>query len=192
MVSGVLALFVIATLADVVGAGPLDPPGPLGSTQQRIADIPPSWHQILASNNGDGSGCNSTRFECVMGGVAVLDHETGLVWQRAVSGDLSGLGEFNLCETMELGGRYGWRLPSSAELRSLLDGSADHLPDGHPFTGVSPGTTKFWTSSFFPQSTGLVALVVDLSTPGTQFDSDGSPSNRRWCVRSGEGWDLRL
>ena len=75
--SGALALVLLATLARAIQAGPLDPPGPVSSTMKTIGDLVPSWHQTLNSN-----GCGSARWNCVMGGAAVLDNETGLVWEQ--------------------------------------------------------------------------------------------------------------
>jgi hypothetical protein len=188
MATGVLALFAVRTLAAAVVAGPLDPPGVPGSTLQRLSDVPPSWHQTLQSNNGGAGGCGSARFECVMGGAAVLDHETGLVWQRTPSlqADVFGL----QCEITEIGGRYGWHVPTHVQLRSLLDTSTDHLPDGHPFIGaVDPGIQDtYWTSSLF----GSNAFVVDFDAPGTALaQSQGGAFNRTWCVRGGIEIDVR-
>jgi hypothetical protein len=190
MLSGVLALFVVATLVDVVESGPLDPSGPPGSTLQRIADVPPSWHQILPADNGPS--CSSARFECVLFGTAVLDHETGLVWQRTVAGDATSWGDaVFLCEVFVTGERYGWRLPSHQELRTLVDVSADHLPDGHPFGGVltaSPDT--FWTSSVL-WTPAHQAFLVNIDTPGALGVDPSTNLHRRWCVRAAGEADVR-
>lgn len=186
---------IITMLATRAYGGSLDPPGAPGSTLQRLSDIPPSWGQVLPSNNGGVGGCNSTRFECVMADTAVLDHETGLVWQRAVAGDATNFinASYFGCETLELDGRYGWHLPTVQQLRSLVDASADHLPDGHPFLGVltaSPHT--FWSSSLFNLGTGELDLwVVNVDLPADVLLRPSTELHRRWCVRGGAEWSLR-
>jgi quinol-cytochrome oxidoreductase complex cytochrome b subunit len=74
----VMAIFMIffATivfLPVLIGAGDMEPSGVPGPTMKTLDEIPPSWHQILPA---------SERFEVVMGGGAVLDKETGLVWAK--------------------------------------------------------------------------------------------------------------
>jgi hypothetical protein len=188
MVAGVLALFVVSTMTQVVRGGSLDPPGVPGSTMLDLSELQPSWHQILPSNNGAGDGCSSTRFQCVMGDVAVLDKETGLVWQRTVAADSADVVSFTMCETMALGGRYGWHIPTVAEMRSLLDDSADHLPDGHPFVGVLTASPDiFWTNT---RSTGVV-FILNLDAPDQYPSDNGTGMYRRWCVRGGTAWDQR-
>ncbi len=197
MLAGVLALFVVSALAGVVSGGALDPPGAPGSTMLRLSDLPPAWHQLLASNDGGGNGCNSLRFQCVLNDTGVLDRETGLVWQRNVAPDATTLGTALIsgCDTLELGGRYGWRLPVINEIRSLADTSPDHLPDGHPFVGVlTAAEDTFWTTSVFPApSVGpLQALVFDADAPGQFLIKPEAESHRRWCVRGGSEFDVRL
>jgi hypothetical protein len=77
-----------------------------------LGDIAPSWHQILPSDDGDVDGCNSTRFTCVMGGEAVLDPETGPVWERVPNTDNDlWASKLLVCGDTNTGGRFGWRLP---------------------------------------------------------------------------------
>ena len=75
----------------------------------------PSWDQQLPA---------STRFIVLTnwGNAAVLDRETGLVWEQSPS-TLGGswyTASAN-CILSETGGRTGWRLPSIQELMSLVD-----------------------------------------------------------------------
>ena len=81
LVAGVLALFVVAAMTGVVSGGPLDPPGAPAPTQKTLDEIPGSWSRALSATGG----CTSERFQCVLGDVAVLDRETGLVWERVPS-----------------------------------------------------------------------------------------------------------
>lgn len=185
---------IVAMLASGVRGGPLDPTDAPASTMLRLNELPPSWHQLLSSNNGGAGGCNSTRFQCVMNDLAVLDKETGLVWQRTVPADTlaSHFVTMEWCDELESGGRYGWRLPTIHEIRSLSDTSADRLPDGHPFIGaLTAGADVFWTSTIY-SSTGGVLWAFNADVPGQNIrESNGAAAYRRWCVRGGTAWDER-
>lgn len=195
MLAGVLALYVLSALAGVVSGGPLDPPGPPGPTMRTLGDIAPSWHHILPSDDGDVDGCNSTRFTCVMGGEAVLDNETGVVWQRVPSTDNDlWNSKMAVCESINTGGRFGWRLPSVQEFGTLIDESPDFLPEGHPFEQVvlQPDTLEaFWTMTTGIDDLGsAVALKLD---PIDGIQRDQLPKRdavaRAWCVRGGSAYD---
>lgn len=182
--SGALALVLIATLARAIQAGPLDPPGPVGSTMKTIGDLVPSWHQTLSSSGG----CTSQRFSCVMGGAAVLDNETGLVWEKTPS-NTAGENWFAAqasCTSASTGSRLGWRLPAVEELQTLRDlSTVDGLPSGHPFSGVSGG---FWSTSSGAndernaQSLTFPAEFGPPQTAPKEFAVAGA-----WCVRGGRG-----
>lgn len=181
MLAGVLALYVLSALAGAASGGSLDPPGLPGSTMKSLADVPPSWHQTLPSDDGDVDGCNSTRFTCVMGGTAFLDNETGLVWERNPNG-LSNhwTDAFNHCRGQFTGGRQGWRVPAAQELSSLRDDSADFLPDGAPFPSVE---TLFWTATLgFSDPDDVIALNLD-DNGFVGLSKTESADLAIWCVR---------
>src|SRR5262245_53756118 len=72
---------------------------------------------------------NPNRFKVLgqFGAAAVLDQETGLVWERSPSTTLEPWSPRNpdtahiLCAVKAVGNRLGWRLPTIQELGSLLD-----------------------------------------------------------------------
>ncbi len=81
---------------------------------------------------------------------AVLDHETGLVWQRTtynVTRDWYIAQSY--CYALLLGGRQGWRLPTIDELATLIDSSqpSPKLPAGHPFTDIPEENAYYWSAT---------------------------------------------
>ena len=79
---------------------------------------------------------------------AVLDRETGLVWERVPE---STTGVWNamigVCANKNVGGRKGWRMPAFAELASLIEPSAKNpaLPADHPFANVT--LAAYWSAT---------------------------------------------
>ena len=153
----------------------------------------PSWDQTIRGNK---------RFVLVMpiagfGFQAVLDRETGLVWQRVPNEPraFEWLTARRLCRTENTGGRQGWRLPSIEELSSLLDLSSTTavslgLPTGHPFD-LRDGSPYFWSASvddFDAADAYAVTFVGEQSTvvPGARVFPTGFKL-RAWCVRGGQG-----
>jgi len=84
------------------------------------------------------------------GGAAVLDKETGLVWERSPS---TGWQNWNsaqaYCNVSAVGGRKGWRLPTLQELASLVDPTQFNpaLPLNHPFQDVTP--LFYWSATTY-------------------------------------------
>ena len=81
---------------------------------------------------------------------AVLDKETGYVWER--SPDPTYMSWYNAvarCYEKELAHRRGCRLPTIEELASLVDPtkSSPALPSGHPFNVQS---SYYWSSTSSP------------------------------------------
>jgi len=175
----------------IVQAGNLEPPGPPAPTMKTLDEIPGSWHRILGAN----------RFELVMGGVAVLDHETGLVWQRepALLAEEQWIIATRNCTFAEIGGRKGWRLPSVEELATLVDMSQSQptLPAGHPFQNLAPND-RFWTHTTASWVTNGVpdlgwVYVVDFYGGNIYSEEKEVDSLYKWikvwCVRGGSGYD---
>jgi hypothetical protein len=146
---------------------------------------PQSWDRVIP----DGA----RRFKVIaqMGDEAVLDKETGLVWQRSPSS----VSTFDwgtsaaLCIGTPIGGRRGWRLPSAWELMTLKDPAQSNpaLPTNHPFQDVVTGTI-YWTSTA-SASDANGALALSFSSGGQGIITNArSNLGLRWCVR-GPGGD---
>ena len=150
----------------------LNPPAAPGPTMKSLDQIPPSWDQVLPA---------AERFKLVMGGDAVLDKETGLVWERSPNptqvGNLDGAHRH--CIYRSWGNRKGWRLPTLQELASLT------LLPGHPFLGVTSHT--YWTATLRSTSE---AWAIE-SAGGNPLWNDVSQSAHAWCMRGGRGADLQ-
>jgi hypothetical protein len=121
---------------------------------------------------------------------AVLDKETGLVWER--SPDTSTYewvpAQFR-CNTLTLGNRKGWRLPTVQDLASLVDPSVPFpgptLPAGHPFINVQ--SPIYWSATTFADLT-IYAWVVVFDVGGVDRVNKSS-YNFVWCMRGGQGVD---
>lgn len=117
---------------------------------------------------------------------AVLDKETGLVWEKSPQTTAVSSSNVRLtCANKAVGGRKGWRLPSLPELASLVDPSVASpgptLSSGHPFLNVQ--STNYWSASAHAENPALMwgvgfgnGAVLGLSKA---FDQ------RAWCVRGG-------
>jgi hypothetical protein len=175
----ITGLTVLLAVTGVAYAGSLEPSAAPGPTMRTLDQIPPTWDQILPS---------STRFQLVMGGAAVLDKETGLVWEQSPSTNLNVWGTVH-CNLLTVDNRKGWRFPTIQELASLVDASVSSpgpaLPNGHPFSNVQ---SYYWsaTPDMFGSST---VWAVNFSTGGV-ISIDKSSSAYFWCVRGGQGVDL--
>lgn len=145
-----------------------------GKTPQPQPVLPPVWSQMLPA---------SERFVLVLNEEAVLDKETGLVWERSPSSNTSWPGlhaDMSAhCANLAVGGRKGWRLPGTAELASLIDPSQTNppmLPTGHPFKNVQLGV---YAVAYGGSSTG--GQPVSLATGVVNYSQDPVYC---WCVRS--------
>lgn len=124
-------------------------------------------------------------------GDAVLDKETGLVWERSPQTKAVGASSARSgCVNKAVGGRKGWRLPSVSELASLVDPSVvppgPTLPQGHPFQTIQ--AANYWSGSAFAENPAQMW--------GVSFQNGGAAGvsksfeQRIWCVRGGMSADL--
>lgn len=181
-------LLVVGLLGVAGGAmaGDLEPSGPPAPTMKSLDEVLPAWSQILDASDGEPNGCNSSRFKCVMGDAAILDLETGLVWEREpVISVLSWEAGISTCLARETGGRVAWRSPMVNELRSLVDPAETDpsLPPGHPF--VVPAS-PFWTSTTDHADTGN-GLAVEMNGGAIGVLAKNIGVAFAWCVRGPGG-----
>jgi hypothetical protein len=158
-------------------AGDLEPSAAPAPTMKTLDQIPPTWSQTLPA---------AERFELVLDGTAVLDKETGLVWEKSplTSTYQQINGADNYCCNLNLGGRKGWHVATVEQLLSLVDTSTSDpvkLPSGHPFTNVQQ-QGLYWSATVYPDNT--YHWKVNFGSGAA--DPSPGPSFRAWCVRGGE------
>jgi hypothetical protein len=123
---------------------------------------------------------------------AVLDKETGLVWERSpdAAKTTTWFEARVACTARTTGNRKGWRLPSVHELASLVDPSVASpgptLPTGHPFLNVESGYWSATTNAIFP----AVAWTVAFNNGNVDsISKDDSGHTLVWCARGGMNAD---
>lgn len=126
---------------------------------------------------------------------AVLDQETGLVWERSPATSVRDWSNAHRhCNGRVVGNRLGWRLPTVQELASLIDRTvpppSPTLPAGHPFSNVNtaPGSFYWSASTSTAPSLAPIAYVVDFRAGSVGELNEGNPMFS-WCVRGGQGVD---
>jgi len=174
----ILGTLVFTTLADAQTTSA----GPYYAT--------PSWDQTLACT----ALATCPRFIVLsnLSSAAVLDRETGLVWERSPDTTAQNWldAQFH-CSRQSTGGRMGWRLPTIQELTSLIDPTVlspgPVLPPGHPFSTVQ--SSQYWSGATHPT---LAAFAWDVTFEnGHVGTTDKSLTLLAWCVRGGQGVDAR-
>ena len=143
-----------------------------------------SWSKVLGSN----------RFQLVLNCKAVLDKETGLVWERSPDGGYrTWEAAKRYCSQKEIGGRKAWRAPGFHEIASLVDPSqaGPALPSGHPFKGIVTEDALdgevigvlYWSATTSAEyDTEAWAVRLQFGEVRTDPKTDRSPV---WCVRGG-------
>ncbi|MCP9454723.1 MAG: DUF1566 domain-containing protein [Nitrospira sp.] len=122
---------------------------------------------------------------------AVLDRETGLVWELSPSKDLFDWPTAQEhCLNRATGGRKGWRIPSVHELASLVDPSiappGPTLREGHPFINVQ--SARYWGAAPNLHFAAPPWFVL-FSNGRTIIAGEKGGKAHAWCVRTG-GFDM--
>ena len=137
-----------------------------------------AWGQPAAQ---DQSGAAPARFVLMLGGEAVMDTKTGLVWEQTPDTFHGTWTEAAAhCLAKAVGGRRGWRIPTVQELSSLVDAEQKDpaLPSGHPFSDVR--SAIYWSGT--PSATDdIVAWHVSFFS-GEVVTDQKSQTRRAWCV----------
>jgi hypothetical protein len=161
--SALIGIAVLLTLAPLTVAGP------------------PSWDSQINAPR---------RFKVLneFAGAAVLDGETGLVWEQAPDGTniyTWAQGQM-FCTQKTVGNRKGWRLPTIQELASLVDPNRVGLalPGGHPFSNLQE--VGYWSATSNADTSK--GWMVDLFN-GNVFAFFKTGTTFVWCVRGGQGVD---
>ena len=169
-----------------------------------LSPAPPPAPPADAGSSGEPGGCAGARF-CDLGDGSVQDVTTGLVWLR----DASCMGPRRWRRAIELVAELGhgqcglgdgsspdgWRLPTQAEIESLLDprfsdpmlgnarGDGPWSP-GDAFVGVQ--SRGYWTSDFVEDCLGSLpgATVVNLGDGDARCRSIAIGFALFWPVRS--------
>jgi Protein of unknown function (DUF1566) len=170
-----------------------------------------TWAEAVPLESWDQQVTTPNRFELVLGGAAVLDQETQLVWEQNPGGTGDWAFAVDRCYRRTVGtvariggigrvspGRKGWRLPTVEELASLVDPTQElpALPSGHPFEiGTGFAVLGFWTHTTSAADRDQ-AYVVNFGTGGVFTETKQAslanplPSlGEAWCVRGGHGHD---
>ncbi|HJY80412.1 MAG TPA: DUF1566 domain-containing protein [Candidatus Binatia bacterium] len=177
IVSLVGGLFVMNYGFEVIPAGAAPP-----VKEDALAGITQNWDKKLPA---------AQRFVVLtdFGGAAVRDNETGLVWEQAPdAGIITWFQATGGCVNKSLGGRKGWRLPSVAELASLVEpaNSNPSLPTGLPFTNVQ--SADYWSATIVAGQSPPAAWRVFFSD-GHVTSAGSTDAGRAWCVRGGMNAD---
>ena len=165
----------------------------LDDIQEQTANLPPTWSRKLPA---------SERFVVLadFNNEAVLDKETGLVWERSPSTSERDWWKANdYCDELSVGNRKGYRLPTKQELASLVDPSVPDkmgpkLPSSHPFSNVQWSfDTHYWSATSYVSD--IFVYFARLQAFGGGYPGVTAANKYSdffvWCVRGGQGVDYQ-
>ena len=174
-------------------------PGVASAASPTTEEILAKVDQILTAIGGIKDGNHTLRWDQALptgqrfvilsafNNEAVLDKNTGLVWEQAPDATARPWATAtSYCVNKNVGGTRGWRVPSVAELSSLIDPSlpAPFVPAA-VFTGLQ--SSLYWSatsSADIPTRAWPVFFSVGDVNPGLK-----TSSHYVWCVRGGMNAD---
>ena len=112
------------------------------------------------------------------------DPKTGLEWQRESPGEMSWLEAQDYSKALALGGKTDWRLPTVAELETLLDRSVLHY-ELRPIVRTEVpfrDSLSYWSSTTFQDGTKNAWIVM--FDGGYVLSYNKSNAYHVRCVRS--------
>ncbi len=113
-----------------------------------------------------------------------IDPKTGLEWQQACPGRMTWFKAKAYSASLVLAGKHDWRLPTLAELESLLDRTRSRA-DGRPLVREDvpfSDTLSYWSSTTFENRTRTAWIVVFDGGYVLSYPKKNSYAVR--CVRS--------
>lgn len=129
----------------------------------------PSWDQTLP---------DASRFVLLsnFGNDAVLDRNTGLVWQRSPLGATSLDNAIDMCMNARSGNHYGWRVPALVEMQTVLDNS--YGPSTFPPPPFAPANFRYYATSTLVSTNSGHYWLLWASDSGSQktFEADRAVS----------------
>jgi len=147
------------------------------NTKTTVPTPTQNWDQNLPS---------SARFTVLsaFGGAAVLDNNTGLVWEQAPDANArTWSNATSYCVNKTVGGAVGWRLPSVIELKSVQDPSLpEPLVPTSIFSGVQ--SSAYWSATTAGgDATSAWTVFFTTSPSNVIIGVKSTVSLPSWCVR---------
>ncbi len=113
-----------------------------------------------------------------------VDPKTGLEWQYESPGEMSWNDALEYAKSLSLNGKFDWRLPTAAEMETLLDRSILYDKSRPTMRQELPfrDTLSYWSSTTFAPNTHCAWIVM--------FDGGyilSYPKSNTYCVRCVRG-----
>ncbi len=114
----------------------------------------------------------------IEGSVMVRDTVTSLIWAKNFEVSISWEEAKNQCTALKLGGARGWRLPTIAELKTLVN--TDRMQPATDFKDMS--ACRFWSAEPFLANKQKHAKYIDFAD-GSEGNAQAGAHLCSRCVR---------